>query len=451
MPASRSHLFLDWLLAFGVLLALETQLRSDKAIAGPGEILLVCWIVAQLGLQTLQSGLIATRAAIDICAFWAIFAFALCLGSIQIIASGELPDISLVLHDVIAYSLVAAISLLLTLGPDAEARLRQQQWSVMLAASALLILQLANAAGLFAVLGVDPWYWDRLRGWTANPNQFALLCLLIAFLSLHLADVETRMRRAVAILCCALALVGGWLAKSNAYAIVVVGGLGIFMAVKALRLLGRLERRRSPALPIAAAAAALAAFCALVTLSLDETGGGLFRDVGSIARDSRNDMEDSSVRIELWKQALQRGADSWMLGLGPGPHLEIPNIILAGRRSNTDATNIQHPKAGLAANFESHNTLLELFVQSGLVGVCAFLWITGLALWRSWRAEADGMMAALLALNVFGSFHVVFRHPFLWFLICGALAGSRLPLPAYARRRTTAPFAASSMPVRFKP
>jgi O-antigen ligase len=452
MPVSRFDRILDWTLALGVLFALETQFRSETSVAGPGEILLASWIGGMLCRNFIRSEWIVTSAAIEIGAFWAIFAFALCLGSMQTIASGTLIDFSLGFHDIVADSLVALICLLLTLGPAAAQRVRRIQWAIAISGSVLLALQLANAAGLFVISDIDPWFWDRMRGWTSNPNQFALLCLLLAFLSLHLADVESSSlsRRAVAIFFCALAVVGGWFGKSNAYVLVIVGGIGFFLMAKASRWLLRLERREIPALSFSAAVGALAVYVALVTLPLIGANADLMRDAGGLARDSRNELEDSSVRIELWKQALQRGADSWLLGMGPGPHLEIPNIVLLGRRSGNEPVNMSHPTAGLAPNFEAHNTLLELFVQGGLVSVSAYLWIVGLALWRAWRVGADGMVATLLAVNAFGSFHVVFRHPFVWFLVCGALVGARSAQPENVLRRTAGPYLTSVLRARME-
>jgi hypothetical protein len=450
MPALRFHLLVDWLFALGVLLALETQLRSETSIAGPGEILLAAWIGLLLLHEQFQPSMCVSRVTLEISAFWSIFAFALCVGAIQSIVSATPVDIPLGLHDVIADSLVAAICVVLTLGPDAALRVRRTLWNITVLGGVLLALQLANASFLFRFSDIDPWYWDRMRGWTNNPNQFALLCLLIAFVALHVAETETGLRRAVGVFCCALAIIGGLFAKSNAYLIFVVGGLVFFLAAKALRWVLRLERRRIPALSFCAAAAALVAGLVLLSTPLIEKGD-LMRSAGGVARDNRTELEDSSTRTELWLQALQRGADSWLAGLGPGPHLDIPSVVLAGRRGGKEPANMQHPFLGLAPNFEAHNTVLEVFLQGGLIAVCAFLWIVGLALYRSWRAGMDGMVAALLAVNTFGSFHVVFRHPFFWFVICGALIVTGSPAPRIARRQMTKSLSFARLPMRFQP
>jgi len=68
--------------------------------------------------------------------------------------------------------------------------------------------------------------------------------------------------------------------------------------------------------------------------------------------------------MTLWRQAIDRGLESGMLGLGPGPHLQIPPSIVAGRVSTgAEPVNIGHPIQNGTANFEAHNTILDLFTQ----------------------------------------------------------------------------------------
>ena len=141
-----------------------------------------------------------------------------------------------------------------------------------------------------------------------------------------------------------------------------------------------------------------------------------------MARDTKNELEDSTVRLTLWRQAIQRGLESGMIGYGPGPHLEIPAVVLDGRRAGNLPMNMVTPQSGLAANFEAHNTVLELFVQGGLLAAGGFVCVVGLAILRALRAGFDALAAGLLAINMFGCFHVIFRHPFVWLLIAGALS-----------------------------
>jgi hypothetical protein len=52
---------------------------------------------------------------------------------------------------------------------------------------------------------------------------------------------------------------------------------------------------------------------------------------------------------------------------------------------------------------------------------------------RAWRARMEGLLALMLATGIFGFFHVIFRHPFLWLILCCALTARpwlRTPKPA---------------------
>src|SRR5260370_42390109 len=96
---------------------------------------------------------------------------------------------SLLTQEVTAYPLLAAISLLSVAGPDAGSRLHRIAWLLVTIGSAIFALQVAQAWELVSMGSTDPWYWDRLRGWSENPNQLAFLCALLGLLSLPLAHV----------------------------------------------------------------------------------------------------------------------------------------------------------------------------------------------------------------------------------------------------------------------
>lgn len=417
---------LDSALALGVLLALETQLRAVLPVAGPGEILLAAWIA--ISMLVLLFGPHSSRVpalAIELVIFWTVFAFALSLGFSASIVSGEPLDLGLVVHDVVAYSMIGAISILLAMDHRAADRLYRLQWKIVLAGTALMIAQLADAASLFTIPGLDPWYWDRLRAWADNPNQYALFCLLLGLMALSLFDVSPRpAAKSVALVCAIVALGGGWFAKSNAFVIWVLAALIVFAASKCWRFLVKLDRPRVPAIAVCAAIVAAGLYVGIIANAASSSPGfGLISIAGGAARQDKNGDEEAAVRLQLWRQALNRGtADSWFLGLGPGPHLPIPGIILSGRRGSNEPANTVHPNLGLAANFEAHNTILELYVQGGAIAVASFVSLAGLAAWRSWRAGYDGLLALLVAMLGFGMFHVIFRHPLVWVIISCALA-----------------------------
>lgn len=419
----------DALVALSMLLALETQLRTGDGPLGPGETLVLLWLLPVLVLELLRAPRFVPQPFWDVLRFWSALAVALSIGVVVAIVRDIVVDWSLVAHDIAAYVLLALLTCVLTVLPDASDRMHRILWMIVLFGAGLLLLQLANAAGWFTLGGIDPWYWDRMRGWSDNPNQFALLCLLIGFLAVALAErAEGFGRKLLASACAAVGLGTGILAKSNAFSAVFITGLLFFAISKLGRAFARAEKRGFPAgalivVVVSALGWAVCVIGPIVDLRIDA-----LKATSTMARDGDADSEDAALRVELWAQAIKVGIESWGLGLGPGPHLEIPRSIVAGRRDGGgDPINLKHPKPGLAANFEAHNTVLELFVQGGLAAVIAFLWIGTLGAYRSWKARFDGIVALLLALIAFGSFHVVFRHPMVWFAICLAVTERRVP------------------------
>ena len=430
----------DALVAFAMLLALETQLRTGDGPLGPGELLLLLWLAPVSAVALLRIPRHVPRPFWEVVRFWSVLAAALCMGSMMTILRDVNVDLSLVIHDIAAYALLVFLTCALTIFPDAADRLYRILWMIVLFGSTLLLLQLANSAGWFTLPRIDPWYWDRMRGWSDNPNQFALLCLLLGFLAVALAEKASGVTgKTLASVCAGVAFGTGLLAKSNAYSAVIIAGMAVFLLAKLGRAFFLAERSSAPLASIAVAIAAGLGWAVCVTAPVTGLRADALKQTTTMARGGEGDAEDAALRVQLWTQAIKVGAQSWALGLGPGPHLEIPPSILAGRRDANVPINLQHPKAGLAPNFEAHNTVLELFVQGGLVAVAAFISTIGLGAYRSWKAEADGKVALIFAMMVFGSFHVVFRHPLVWFVICLALVERpRAIKVAFAPRRSHA-------------
>ena len=440
MPSSRIFARLDVLLALGVLASLETQLRFVVGGLDPGALLLAVWIAACGFLEWRRPRELPPKFAFEIAIFWMTIAFALNVGLCFSILSGEMLDLGLVLHDAVAYTLLAAITFILVLDVNVACRLRRVQWIIVVVGSVFMLVQIAESTGMFDIPNIDPWYWDRWRAWTDNPNQLALFCLLLGFTALHLAHSETgALKRSTAIFAVALFVGAGTMAKSNAFLLAVLIGLCVLLAATFVRLIWRLERRRVPAAAVALAAMALLVYVGVIGLGLSASKHlNLANAAGGVARQDRNGDEETALRFTLWGEALDRAANAWMLGYGPGPHLPIPQIILSGRRGGDQPKNVQRPKPGSAPNFETHDTTLEFLVQGGIIAVAAAVALCGLALARAFRAGLDGLAAALIAIGIFGAFHVVFRHPFIWLLLCTALS-------AVERRRIASPSAGNGL------
>ena len=227
---------LDFFLALGMLLSLETQLRAADAALGPGELCLAIWIAPLLAASLWHFNWNTPRVFSELVVFWMVFAMAECIGAVAGFMMSDIRDDMLALHDVIAYTLVCLVSCLLTIHPDSAVRCRRIAWMLVILGAVSLAMQYLNAEGVFSLPSIDPWYWDRLRGWSANPNQLALLCILIAMISLHLAETSKGVSsRISAIVCLGIAAAVGMMAKSNAYSIVVILAVGFFGTFKAWR------------------------------------------------------------------------------------------------------------------------------------------------------------------------------------------------------------------------
>jgi hypothetical protein len=145
-----------------------------------------------------------------------------------------------------------------------------------------------------------------------------------------------------------------------------------------------------------------------------------------MAKGNEADSEQTAaIRFHAWRDALRRGVDSGMLGLGPGPHLDIPFVLIEGRMGpSDDPKDIEHPDISGIPNFEAHNTLLDLFTQCGLIGVLSVVWLFGISLLGTIRAKLDGLTTMLCGVAVFSIFHLIVRHPIFWFMVSLSLVAA---------------------------
>jgi O-antigen ligase/polysaccharide polymerase Wzy-like membrane protein len=419
----------DLLLALGILLSTASQLRPAGASIGPGEVCLVIWIAMMIGRETVRLGPQFTPALSRLVIFWLLFAVAQSIGMLAGFAIGDVHDESLFMHDVMAYPLLAAISVLCVVGPSAGSRLHRVAWFLVTVGSATLALQVAQAWGFVSIGSIDLWYWDRLRGWSENPNQLAFLCAVLGLLSLHLADVAASvLARIAAIAAAVLPIYVGRLTKSDTFSLVLVAAGPIFIALKLRTWLlshqPRLTVRSASAWIAILALPLLFVSTAPFGYSLALEGRGLVDD---LAKGNERDTEKSAqIRLQAWRNAIDRGLESGMLGLGPGPHLPIPASILEGRQdSSGEPKYIEHPKANGTPNFEAHNTLLDIFTQGGLMAVLSLVWLVAVAFLLTYRTRLDGLTTLLCGLTIFSIFHLIVRYPIFWFAVAMCLVAAQ--------------------------
>jgi hypothetical protein len=422
----------DLLLVLGILLSTASQLRPT------GEICLVIWIGLMLGRETVQLGPQFTPALSRLVIFWLLFAVAQSIGTLAGFAIGDVHDQSLFMHDVMAYPLLAAISILCVVGTDAGSRLHRVAWLLVTIGSATLAMQVVQAWGWVSAGSIDPWYWDRLRGWSENPNQLAILCAVLGLLSLHLADVAASTpARIAAIGAAVLPVYVGRLTKGDTFSLVLLAAGPIFIALKLRTWLlshqPRLTVRTASAWIVILALPLLLASAVPFGTSLAVEGQGF---VGDLAKgDQQETQKTAQIRLQTWRQAIDRGLESGLLGLGPGPHLPIPPWISAGRQDSLEEPRyLDHPKVNGTPNFEAHNTLLDILTQGGLLAVLSLVWLVGATFLLTYRTRLDGLTVLLCGLTIFSIFHLIVRHPAFWFAIAICLVAAEGRKASLAQR-----------------
>ncbi len=433
----------DTVFALGLLLSPASQLRIAGFAIGPGEICLFIWLLLTLGREAGRLGPPLTPALSRLLIFWTLFALAESLGTLTALAIRDEHDPAWFWHDVIAYPLVAAVSCLSVVEPGAGARLRRVAWLLAILGTASLALQLADAWGLVGISLSDPWYWDRMRGWSANPEQLALLCAALGFLSLHLADTAAGLgERTTAVACAILPIYVGRLSKTDTFSLVLLAAGPIFLALKVRTWLLSFEQRMT----FRSASARIAIFALpLVLVSAAPLGPLVAGRTVALAKEMSKDKgkttaQEIELRLHVWSEAVSRGLESGMLGLGPGPHLEIPPSIVAARNnSSAEPKNILHPRPNFAPNYEAHNTLLELLTQGGLIAVLSFVWISATTLFGTYKARLAGLTTSLCGLFIYGITLFIIRHPIFWFVIAlclvaaadaGSSSAASFPVPS---------------------
>lgn len=411
-------MILDSLLALGLILSTATQLRFGDTPFGPGEMCLAIWLGLFLCVQAGRRAPASNAAFTVVVAFWLMLFVAESVGAIMGFATELFFDTAEIMHDLVAYFFLFCLACAMALELNGERHLRRVMWLIVLFSAASLTLQLAHAYGLARLpVAADPWFYDRLRGWSNDPNQLGFATASLTLISIHLADTTNqRMKAIAAAACAALAFCVGVLTGSDSFTIGIWGASAVFLAIKASLWLATFKR----GLTFRAASASLALLglpvlavgalplAPVVVERVEAKSAALY------AEDNQGDL-----RFHLWAEAFDKGMRAAMLGLGPGPHL-------------TEKAWKQSPPH----KFEAHNTPLDLFVQGGLMALLAIALLYASLLVATTKARLPALAALSCAFVLFSMFHFIIRHPIFWFgVVLCLLEAASVSRYSFGRKR----------------
>ncbi|MGE0055968.1 MAG: O-antigen ligase family protein [Hyphomicrobium sp.] len=408
----------DWLLSLGIVLAASTQLSVGALEVGPGEILLVAWLIYVFARSAVSVPAATSFAVKQLIVFWSLFVTSLAIGAMVGMAIEPYFDVPGILHDIVAYSFILCLGIAMALVARERARRERLVWLVVVLGCGSLGLQLLQANGALPLnANIDPWFFDRLRGWSNDPNQLGFFCAVITLLAIHLADTAADFRwRVVAVAAALPGLVAGILSKSDSFNVAMVAAMCVFAVLKIVQWIGSADERtsvRARVVPLILSGLPVFALACLpfMPMALDR--------VQAHAEAMYYEDDQGDLRFALWKESLEQGLNSGLLGFGPGPHLTLKSY-----------------KRPPPAKFEAHNAPLHLFTQGGFIAVLALVWLYFQSFLATLSTRAAGLAALVCSLVVFGFFHFVLRHPVFWFGIVVSLL-ENTPAPVRLDIRST--------------
>ena len=252
------------------------------------------------------------------------------------------------------------------------------------------------------------WYVNKYRfaGFSVNPNQFALFCVSVPFLSFYCFTKDffnqSYFLRASCLLLISMTIVAGYYTKSLAIVVTWAISFSTLLALLAADSARRDEFNKAK-IKLILSVITLSFFIILVTefstLFLPSLGEGI--SVADAEKFRKVEMVAFGQRVDLLVNGLKALEMSPAFGLGPGPY------------------------SGLSGPFEgseAHNSILDWSISTGAIGFISLLLLSGWAAFQILRNKHYEIFVAVGSIFIFGQMHHVLRHPFVWcVLILGLL------------------------------
>jgi hypothetical protein len=408
--------------AWAVILTSATQLRAAALPIGPGELLLAAWLVF-FGFLVLSGQRVFLGSVFRVLlVYWLIATLLLALGTLVALHLHKL-DWQNWLHHAIALALQASFTCLLAIRLPGQG---DDDYYLLVARAALVACFVCGVGLLTLALvapsmgSIQPWYGYRFRGWAENPNQIALLVLMMPFIGWHLLrrsrGWRPKLLYGLAILGCVWVGLATWSDGLRVAWMGSLGGVGFLLWCRAFR--------RSSGWQMYLTHVTVPALLLVLGFGL---GAQLLERFEATTHDVYSEGDQGDIRIAAWMNGLRAIAYSPLVGLGPGSY------------------------SGLLApfqGFEAHNTYIDWGMSTGLLGVALQLALLAWVAWRAWRARSFALLAGFGALFIFSIFAYTLRQPIYWLILVLTVRLSEQPADIGTRQVSRSPTHPSKYPLR---
>ncbi|TDL76477.1 O-antigen ligase family protein [Peribacillus frigoritolerans] len=374
----------------GLILSTATQLRIPGSPIGPGEIILLLWMMMTFTIQFKYRGIFITSLSRKLVPFWFFMFLCLFIGTMVSIYLGVLvPGFG---RTFLAYLFSSLLFIVLSFEKNWKTQvLMIAKITVSVTVSVLLFLLIFNPR--YSTIGpIDSWNGSiRFLGWSKNPNQVAMNVTIFLYMSLYLSSIaKTSLRKAWYISLSAACVWIGIETKSDAMSVALSSGFVILFISFWIRKAADTQIGYWSGAWLKVLLPALLCFTAVIFSPLIYQG--LKQDIAAISEEG----DQGEHRFILWENGIKAIESSPLFGLGPGAY------------SGEDA-----PFQGM----EAHNTFIDMGMNVGLVGICLFLgflcWIGYLLIIKKEFILFTGLVTVIF----YTLFHFTLRHPMFWFYL----------------------------------
>lgn len=374
--------------ALALVLTTATQLRWGNSPIGPGELMLVIWLII-VGFHILKQRRILLTSSLKLfIIFWSIILILLFSGWLVGLCQGVF-NVRAGIHNLLAYLFICLFTLIAVSYWDSK----------KVAIIGKLVL-------LFAVVGLAPlwiygqwftefgklqiWYGgSRFLGWAIDPNQTAILLVPLPFIALYyLKQSRIFINKVVFLALLVGAIVLGIGTDSDSLKVSWIGAIVIY-SIYTMLSRGKITYRKLvtvSAIIILVCFAGIFVFGSEICASVEE-----MYYLGN----------QGPVRIALWTNGLHAASNSPLVGFGPGAY-----------------SGVHEPFGGS----ECHNTFIDWMTNTGAAGFLLLFFLLTLIFIKAMSSKNEEVVAVLTTLIIVSIFLYVIRHPIWWFYILWSIS-----------------------------